>query len=96
MQPPLQMTDGEPMTEQPRKSRRRRPTIVANPAGDATFTARVEECLTAGLSDPSELERALRRDYPAVVVRRREISNEPVEVWYVYRDGHWIGRTPRA
>ena len=96
MQAPLRITDGEPMTEQPPKSRRRRPTIVANPAGDVVFTARVEECLEAGPSDPSELERALRREYPAVVVRRREISNEPVEVWYVYREGRWVGRTPRA
>lgn len=96
MQLPLQMTDGEPMTEQPAKSRRRRPTIVANPADDVVFAARIEECLEAGASDPAELAQALRREYPAVAVRRREIAYEPVEVWYVYRQGRWIGRMPRA
>jgi hypothetical protein len=25
-----------------------------------------------------------------VLVRRRELDAEPVEVWYVYREGHWI------
>jgi hypothetical protein len=96
MPPELRITDGEPMTEQPQKSPRRRPTIVANPAGDVVFAARVDACLEAGASDPPELEKGLRREYPAVVVRRREISNEPFEVWYVYREGRWIGRTSRA
>ena len=96
MQPALRIPTTEPMTDQPSKSRRRRPTIVANPAGDAGFAARIEECLRRGLLHPWELEQALRSDYPAVVVRRREISNEPIEVWYVYREGHWIGRAPRA
>jgi len=84
------------MTDQPAKSRRVRPTIVANPAGDRAFVARIDEWLSAGPSDPTELEQALRPVYPAVVVRRREISNEPLEVWYVYREGRWVGRSSDA
>jgi hypothetical protein len=96
MQPTFRITHSEPMTDQPAKSHRGRPTIVANPAGDRAFRARIEECLLAGPSDPSELEQALQPAYPTVVVRRRELSNEPIEVWYAYRDGHWVGRNPDA
>lgn len=96
MQPPLRINDGKPMTDQPAKSSSRRPTIVANPAGDRRFSATIEESLRAGPSDPAELEQALRPAYPAVVVRRREISNELVEVWYVYREGHWVGKRSDA
>jgi hypothetical protein len=36
------------------------------------------------------LEAALRLTYPNARVRRRELSGEAVEIWYVYREGHWI------
>ena len=96
MEVPLRITDDHIVTDQPATSRGRRPTIVANPAGDSRFVARIQECLKAGPAGPAELEQALRGAYPAVVVRRREISNEPVEVWYAYREGRWTGRTDRA
>jgi hypothetical protein len=84
------------MTEQPGGARIRRPTIVANPAGDRDFDARVEDALRAGARRPIDLELALRAAYPNVVVRRREISGESIEVWYVYRDGHWVAKEADA
>ena len=96
MQPDIQIANREPMSDQPAMSRPRRPTVVANPARDRGFVERIDQCLQSGPSGPSDLEGALRPEYPAVVVRRREISHEPVEVWYVYRDGHWIDRNSDA
>ena len=43
-----------------------------------------------GVKTPSELEEQLRRHYPRVVVRPRELTGESFTIWYVYRDGHWI------
>ena len=69
---------------------RRRPLIVANPPGDAAFRALIDGVLSAGVGSPHELEAALRATYPQAVVRPRELAGESFEVWYVYRDGHWI------
>ena len=66
------------------------PLIVANPAADVTFRRRINRAITAGLRWPGELQRALRSDYPQAVVRRRELADEELEVWYVYREGRWI------
>ena len=68
----------------------RRPIIVTNPPDDADFREMVDQLLAQGLSRPGELERALRTRYPVAVVRRRELAAERFDVWYVYRDGHWI------
>jgi hypothetical protein len=68
-----------------------RPTLVTNPTHDQDFA----QAASAALGDaatPEGLQVALRRDYPAAVVRAREISGEAV-VWYVYREGHWV-RSP--
>lgn len=67
----------------------RRVVYLLNPADDTTFRAAVEKVGTAATT-PVELEDRLRTLAPRVVVRRRELEAEPVEVWYVYRDGHWI------
>lgn len=64
--------------------------IVANPPGDLGFRALIDRFLVAGGGEPQDLEATLRGQYPAAVVRRRELAGENVEVWYVYRDGHWI------
>jgi hypothetical protein len=42
---------------------------------------------------PAMLESLLRQAYPKVVVRRRELSSESTEIWYVYRDGRWTRTT---
>lgn len=45
--------------------------------------------VSAGIDDPAILQVRLRERYPDAVVRPRELSSEPVVIWYVYRDGHW-------
>lgn len=73
----------------PPQGRRLAPTLIINPADDAVFVAYVRAVMRDGVLSPDALNRLLSRNYPRVVVRRRELSNEPIEVWYVYRDGHW-------
>jgi len=70
---------------------RRRPMIVANPPGDQEFRQVIDRFLLAGGGEPRDLEATLRTSYPQAVVRPRELAGEHFEVWYVYRDGHWIG-----
>lgn len=67
-----------------------RPVIVANPSGDPPFRAMIDAFLLSAGSRPEDLEVALRTRYPLAVVRPRGLAGERVEVWYVYRDGHWI------
>jgi hypothetical protein len=70
---------------------RRRPLIVANPPSDQEFRRMIDRFLLTSSSEPGDLEATLRTRYPEATVRRRELTGESVEVWYVYRDGHWIG-----
>ena len=35
---------------------------------------------------PDRLQAALRAVYPTAVVRRRELSGEPMPTWYVFRE----------
>jgi hypothetical protein len=70
---------------------RSRPLIVVNPTSDDAFRERIDRHLATGVVRPSDLEALLRIDYPRTVVRRRELTDEEIEIWYVYRDGHWIG-----
>ena len=68
-----------------------RPTLVLNPRHDRAF-----EVLAQGLSiqpdaSPSSLQAGLQATYPRVQVHARELSGETEAVWYVYRDGHWVG-----
>lgn len=67
-----------------------RPTIVANPPGDAQFRALIDAFVLSGGQRAEDLEAALRAHYPAAVVRPRALAGEQFEVWYVYRDGHWV------
>ena len=62
---------------------------VTIPSDDAAFREHVNSLAGryAGRG-PAALEARLRRLFPRVVVRAREISSEP-EVWYVYREGTW-------
>jgi hypothetical protein len=72
----------------------RRPTIVANPPDDAEFRALITAFLMSGGRRAEDLEAALRATHPAAVVRPRALTGERLEVWYAYRDGHWV-RTDR-
>ena len=68
----------------------KRPHLIVNPRDDETFVELVEH-LAAGARTPADLQTALRGSYPAAVVRDRGLSAESIAVWYVYRDGHWVG-----
>jgi hypothetical protein len=35
---------------------------------------------------PDRLQAAVREVYPTAVVRRRELSGEPMPTWYVFRE----------
>lgn len=63
--------------------------LVLNPTSDEDFRRAVADAVRSGVSTPEQLADALRGTYPLVVARRREISHEPQEVWYVYREGSW-------
>jgi hypothetical protein len=65
-----------------------RPVVIVNPRSDGGFVQRVHD-LAEAVTDPSELQTRLRDEYPDAIVRRRELSSESTEVWYVYRDGRW-------
>ncbi len=67
-----------------------RAVLIINPRSDHEFVERARAAAADGADDPATLADQLRVWYPAVVVRPRELSSEPVIVWYVYRDGHWI------
>jgi hypothetical protein len=66
-----------------------RPILILNPHSDAQFVALISELMADPLDQPSALQAGLRVRFPDAVVRRRELSSEPTEVWYVYRDGRW-------
>ena len=65
-----------------------RPVVIVNPRRDDGFVQRVNE-LVGAVGAPAELQSRLRDAYPDAIVRRRELSSESTEVWYVYRDGRW-------
>jgi hypothetical protein len=67
-----------------------RPVLVVNPRSDASFVEFVQMQVAGHPDDdPADLEGRLRERHPAATVRARVLSNEPMIVWYVYRDGHW-------
>jgi hypothetical protein len=67
-----------------------RPTLVLNPADDEEFRSAAEHLMESGFAEPALLEDCLRLRWPGALVRRRELAGERAEIWYVYRDGHWI------
>ncbi len=66
------------------------PTLVANPSDDETFVAFARLLVDRGASSVLELQRRLQSVYPLARVHLRELAGEPVLIWYVYRDGHWV------
>jgi len=69
------------------------PTLVINPAADFRLALLARD-LAGPDSTPEKLQQTLRHDYPNLVVRRRELSGENTEIWYLYREGHWIPPDP--
>ena len=67
-----------------------KPRLVINPASDTVFVAFAQLIAQDGVASTDEFERRLRVQYPRAVVRARQLADEPILVWYVYRDGRWI------
>jgi hypothetical protein len=65
-------------------------TLFLNPADDEDFVRRVNELVASGVAEAADLQSRLRTWYPNAVVRPRDLANEQSDVWYIYRDGHWI------
>ena len=63
--------------------------MILNPRSDARFVELVSELMADPVAKPEDLQVGLRAVFPDAVVRRRELSSESTEVWYVYRDGRW-------
>ncbi len=66
-----------------------RPMLMINPSSDVVFATAANGAL-GGDETPEALADALRPEYPSVTVRSRDLSEEAIVVWYVYRDGHWV------
>jgi hypothetical protein len=62
--------------------------LILNPSSDEDFRRFVEE-RARGAASPAELQAQLRAVYRKAIVRARDLSDEPISVWYVYRDGRW-------
>ena len=67
-----------------------RPTLVLNPPDDEEFRSAALDVIEDGADTPAALEQALRRRYPRVLVRPRDLVGERSQIWYVYRDGRWV------
>jgi hypothetical protein len=63
--------------------------LIVNPRSDVRFVQLVAQLTEDVLTQPGDFEARLRAEFPNAIVRRRELSSEPTEVWYVYRDGRW-------
>jgi hypothetical protein len=72
------------------------PVLLENPASDWQLVARAHELLRAGVQSPHELAGRLRDLYPAIIVRPRDLSGETSQLWYVYREGHWVPPDPNG
>ena len=66
------------------------PTLILNPPDDLDFRVAAESLVGGGVAAPQALEGSLRERWPAAVVRPRDIAGERGDIWYVYRDGHWV------
>ena len=66
-----------------------RPLLIVNPRSDVQFVQLVAELTADALTELADVQTRLRQQYPSAIVRRRELSSEATEMWYVYRDGRW-------
>ena len=67
-----------------------RPTLVLNPPDDEDIRSAAGTMIENGTVGPSLLQAHLRRRWPLALVRPRELAGERAQIWYVYRDGHWV------
>jgi hypothetical protein len=68
--------------------------LVTNPAGDDAFSVFAETLVDHGADTVEVFQKRLRTVYPRAVVHPRLLSAEPRLIWYVYRDGRWVGPVP--
>ena len=68
------------------------PTLVLNPADDEDFRSAARHLVENGFVEPTLLQDRLRARWPRAMVRQRELAGERFQIWYVYRDGHWVRR----
>jgi hypothetical protein len=69
----------------------RPPVLVLNPPDDPEFRDLAARLLDEGVRAPGLLQGRLRERHPYAVVRPRDLVGEQTPVWYVYRDGRWVG-----
>ena len=67
-----------------------KPILVANPANDRVFAAFAETVIDHGVLSIDEFERRLQTVYPQAAAHARDLAAEPILIWYVYREGHWV------
>ncbi len=66
------------------------PLVVCVPTTDRAFRAAVAAVLDElAEATPAELERGVRVVYPRARIRTRDLTGEPIETWYAYRDGSY-------
>jgi hypothetical protein len=68
-----------------------RPTLVLNPPDDPRFRGLATRLIDEGVRTPAELEAGLRKTHPDAIVRPRDLVGERFSIWYVYREGRWVG-----
>lgn len=85
------MAGHDPDTRQSSPDAWEAPLLLTNPTDDRTFRDDALASIRSG-QEPDGLARKLRPQYPAVTVHERLVSDEPFRVWYVYREGRWVGR----
>ena len=66
------------------------PTLVLNPPDDEDFRSAAIGLIDDGVLQPTRLQECLRQRFPQAIVRRRDLAGEHAQIWYVYRDGHWV------
>jgi hypothetical protein len=67
--------------------------VISIPSSDAAFREHVDRLRATGEVDSAPaLQARLRRLFPRVIVRERQLSAEAPS-WYVYRDGRWVSPT---
>ncbi len=71
-------------------ARRAGPLLMINPSTDRELGQLARGLVIDAQATPETLEAALRPLFPRLVVHRRELSGEDVQIWYVYREGHWV------
>ena len=70
--------------------------LLLHPLDDEGFCRHAQELAAGDITSTGELQRRLRETYPLAVVRRRGLTGEPYDAWYVYRDGRWTTAAERA